>query len=430
MNFTSIATPSIRSNVRTAVEHGLAPDGSLYVPEYIPSLSEGFFQTLNQLSLEEIAHEVLFPFFSDGLNKGVFQQMIETWCAIPTPLVHFEDRIVVELFHGPTQAFKDFGAQWMAILFREYQQQEDREIHFLVATSGDTGGAVAEAFHKVEGIRVTILYPEGRVSEQQELQMKSFGANINVMPISGSFDECQSLVKRAFNDKDLRKQVRLSSANSINVARWIPQCVYYYYAYRDCHRFPKGATFVVPCGNLGNLSAGILAQVMGLPVEQWICSTNENDVFLRYINTGAFEKQPTKVTLANAMDVGLPNNLERIHFFQRSTWNIDQLNIECFSIIDEDIRKTIIAVIKDESYQIDPHTATAWHACSKWQSQNKVCKSKPIILSTASSDKFKTSIENIIRNKQYTREPLIHSQNTKNVDQQYDDLKEYLMSIK
>lgn len=429
MKYHSVQSPSIHSNVRKAVEHGLAPDGSLYIPELIPILSKKFYQSLHHLSHEEIAHEVLFPYFSDGLSKGKFLGMINRWCTIPTPSVHFDDRIVVELFHGPTQAFKDFGAQWMAILLGEYQQLEDREIHILVATSGDTGGAVAAAFHNVEGVRVTILFPEGRVSEQQESQMKNFGGNINVMPISGSFDFCQSLVKRAFIDQDLRRQVRLSSANSINIARWIPQSVYYFYAYKDCHKFSEEANFVVPCGNLGNLSAGMLAQAMGLPVKQWICSTNANDGFIRYLETGHLETRQPIVTLANAMDVAVPNNLERIKFFQCSTWNIDSFNIHSHFATDNDIRNTIRSVFNKYSYLLDPHTATAWHACSGWQHQSKGCGSKPIILATASPDKFKTRIAHIVNNKEYTHEPLLPSLQVKKADQLYDDLKEYLMSL-
>lgn len=430
MNFHSIRTPSIHCNVRKAVEHGLAPDGSLYIPEHIPILSKKFYQSLHHLSQEEIAYEVLFTYFSEGFSKGIFQGLIETWCTVPTPSIHFEDRIVVELFHGPTQAFKDFGARWMAILLGEYQQLEDREIHILVATSGDTGGAVAAAFHHVEGIRVTILFPEGKVSHQQEVQMKSFGGNINVIPISGSFDLCQSLVKRAFIDSDLRREIRLSSANSINIARWIPQCVYYFYAYGDVQLFPEAATFVVPCGNLGNLSAGLMAQAMGLPVKHWIASTNENDGFLRYLQNGTLEHETAKPTLANAMDVALPNNLERIRHFHCSTWNIDQPNIQAYRSSDTIIRDNIGTTLKDNNYLLDPHTATAWNACSEWQQHNKEYIPKPIILATASPDKFKTRIDHILKGEELLTLPELPFRVNKNPDHQFYELKEYLINTK
>ncbi len=427
MNFISIASPSLSCSVRTAVEHGLAHDGSLYFPESIPTLSEGFYKSLNQLSREEVASEVLFPFFSDGLSKAVFQGLVEKWCRIPTPLIYFDDRIVVELFHGPTLAFKDFGAQWMALLLGEYQQMEDKEIHILVATSGDTGGAVAAAFHKVEGIRVTILYPEGRVSEQQELQMKGFGDNIHVRSIDGSFDVCQSLVKHAFNDQDLRKQIRLSSANSINIARWIPQSVYYFFTYKECSNFPKDVIFVVPCGNLGNLSAGLMAQSMGLPVSQWIASTNENDGFLTYLQKGELDPRVAKVTLASAMDVAVPNNLERIKFIQCSTWNNQQVNIFGLKTTDLQIRECIKTTFNQTGYLLDPHTSTAWHACSSWLENNMYTTPKPILIATAHPQKFITSINNILKDEPITGRNRVLNSEEKNYNHMYDSLRSHLI---
>lgn len=377
-------------SAKTAVLEGLAPDGGLYLPVEVPALPTNILKSIHRLSREELSFHILAPYFSKDVSAYVFRKMIEEWSKLPTSVVQFDDRSILELFHGPTQAFKDFGARWTALLLEEYQRLENRKLQILVATSGDTGGAVGSAFHGKEGIDVTILYPEGRVSPEQENQMKSFGGNVETIAIPGSFDDCQELVKRAFLDLELRKVCRLSSANSINIGRWIPQSVYYFIGYRECHQYPTLATFGVPCGNLGNLSAGLLAQTMGLPVEQWIASTNENDAFIRYLSGDDGEQYYPIPTLANAMDVGHPNNLERIIPFQCSTWNNISPNIIGYRIMDRMIRETIESVREQFEYRLDPHTATIWQAVSMWLTHTKTKRDKPILVATAHADKFKS----------------------------------------
>jgi threonine synthase len=275
----------------------------------------------------------------------------------------------------------------MAGLLGEYQQQEDHELHILVATSGDTGGAVAAAFHQVEGIRVHILYPEGKVSDLQERQIAGLGGNIHSLAIAGTFDDCQTLVKKAFIDPTLREDLRMTSANSINVARWIPQSLPYVESYRQCTHYPESRSFVVPCGNLGNFSAGLLAQALGLPVDSWVVSTNENDSFVQYLDHGHHNAKPPVSTLAHAMDVGDPSNLDRVRILQGSTWNITSQLFRGYRVTDLQITDCIQSVFRNHGLQLDPHTATAWHALD---ADRKLAfnPGRPILMATANPSKF------------------------------------------
>lgn len=345
------------------------------------------------MTYPEIAWTVMHPFFCEGLSHSSFQRIIDRVCTIPIPLSEYEDRTIVELFHGPTMAFKDIGATWMAALLGEYQQEADQDLHVLVATSGDTGGAVAAAFYQIEGIRVTILYPQNRVSLFQEQQMAGLGGNIRAIAVDGTFDDCQSLVKTAFQDQDLRRCLRMTSANSINIARWIPQCLPYIEAIRQSRIHQEPCTFVVPCGNLGNLSAGLLAQALGLPVSNWVASSNANDCFVRYLQNGIWSPKPTVHTLASAMDVGLPNNMERIHYLNGSTWNHSKDRIKGLSVSDKEIASTILQVFQQYGLKIDPHTATAWYALDKVVHH---VGARPMIMGTAHSSKFDETIHSIL----------------------------------
>lgn len=331
------------------------------------------------------------PFFSEGLCGQVMDRIIERVCGIPIALINTGDYQLVELFHGPTYAFKDVGARFMAELLSAYQEFEDKELHILVATSGDTGSAVAAAFHGQQGIRVTILYPEGRVSRLQEQQLTTWGDNIQAIRINGSFDDCQRLVKLAFADHELRLIKRLSSANSINIARWLPQCIYYAEAYRQAANPAQKMVIAVPSGNLGNLTSGMVAAHLGLPVHQWIASTNENDVLPSYLRSGHYQPRPSLNTLANAMDVGDPSNFIRMSILGGSTWNKVKELVQGISISNDLILHTIREIYGRYSYILDPHTATAWAALNQ-----KSIEGMPFsawIMGTAHPSKFGEVIE-------------------------------------
>lgn len=370
-----------------AVELGLATDGGLFIPEELRPLSTPFWESLHTYSYPDIVWNMMYPFFGDGLSAASFQRVVDRVCTIPIHLVAVEDRWIAELFHGPTLAFKDIGASWMAGLLGEYQQHEDQELHILVATSGDTGGAVAAAFHQVDGIRVHILYPKGKVSELQERQIAGLGGNIQSLAIDGTFDDCQTLVKKAFLDPALRQVLRMTSANSINVARWIPQSISYIESYRQCTHYPEKRSFVVPCGNLGNLSAGLFAEALGLPIGSWVASTNENDSFVQFLHHGHSESKPLVSTLAHAMDVGNPNNLDRVSILQCSTWNISPKPMRGYCISDSDIQNCIQTVYNNHGYILDPHTATAWSALDMDHKMN-LHPHQTILMATAHPSKF------------------------------------------
>ena len=361
MKYVSTYGLSPAVSFREAVMQGQAPDGGLYVPEKIPSFPPSFFQELPDLSWAEIAFRVARPFAGDDLPDDILWQIITEALNFNIPLIRVRDHIyVLELFHGPTLAFKDVGARFMSRCMAYFSGEEEKKLTILVATSGDTGSAVASGFLGVEGVDVVILYPRGKVSEIQEKQFTTLGCNITALAVEGTFDDCQRLVKTAFADGELTGQLRLSSANSINIGRLLPQSFYYYYALAQLCE--KGAQPVVsvPSGNFGNLTSGLMAAATGLPVARFVAATNANRVFPDYLEKGVFTPRPSVETLSNAMDVGNLSNLARIrHLFGDDVIEVRK-RITSFSFTDEETRAAIHEVYATTGYVLDPHSAVAY----------------------------------------------------------------------
>jgi len=393
---------------------GLAPDGGLFVPEEVPRYSGAVKSSLGTMTYTDIAFETIRPWVQPDIPGPVLSEMVHSAYPFTAPLVAAGDRLVLELFHGPTAAFKDFGARFMARAFSYLRRGESRPLRILVATSGDTGGAVADGFFGVEGISVTVLYPKGRVSPLQERQIAGLKGNISALAVEGSFDDCQRLVKQAFGDNDLKKRLVLSSANSINVSRLIPQAVYYAAAAGragtgridpDGEATPRLAsksnnvslsrgpvTLCVPSGNFGNLTAGLYAYKMGAPIDCFIAATNINKTVPDYLESGNYETRLSKATLSNAMDVGAPSNFERMaaHF----SWEEMQHLILGASVTDDETRKTISGVFSRWGYYLDPHSAVGWRAADKLKEAGKLADKNALgILSTAHPAKFAETVE-------------------------------------
>ena len=384
-------------DLRTAVLKGLPPDNGLYMPEALPKLPDTFFEQLQRFDFEEIAYQVAHNLIGADIPQTDLRRIIKEAIDFPAPVVSLSEQLsVLELFHGPSLAFKDFGARFMAKLMGYFNRNESRELTILVATSGDTGGAVAAGFYQTPGIRVIILYPSGRVSLLQEKQLTTLGHNIAAVEIDGSFDDCQALVKRAFLDTDLNEKHRLSSANSINIARLIPQSFYYFEAYRQLQT-TEPVTFVVPSGNFGNLTAGIFAKEMGLPIQHLVAATNDNDVVPKYLATGTFSPMPSKRTLSNAMDVGNPSNFGRMLDVYCSTWNTLRENIIGFSYDDKTTEKAMQEIADKFNYIMDPHGTVGYLAALEYQQSHP--NQKITILETAHPAKFVRDVERVLDRK-------------------------------
>jgi threonine synthase len=355
-----------------AVVRGLAPDGGLFVPEEIPGFRSSIAASLGGMSFQDVAYETVRPFVADDIPDAKLAEIVSEAFTFEAPLVpvgaYAPDtgvRFALELFHGPTAAFKDFGARFMARVFAYFRRNENRPLKILVATSGDTGGAVANGFYLVEGIDVTVLYPKGRVTALQERQIAGLGGNINAIAVEGSFDDCQRLAKAALGDAELNKRLALSSANSINIARLVPQAVYYASA-SGALKARRGAArrvFCVPSGNLGNLTAGMYAAKMGAPVDLFVAASNINKTFPEYLSGGAYKPRESVATISNAMDVGSPSNFERLS----SHWTADELKslILGVSVNDDDTRAAIKTVYEECGYVLDPHGAVGWQAVTR-----------------------------------------------------------------
>ncbi len=386
-------------SLKQAVFQSLPPDNGLYMPTELPLLPELFFKNIATHSFEEISFRVAQALLGGDIEEKALHQIIAETVNFPAPVKEIEkDVFVLELFHGPSMAFKDFGARFMSRVMRYFLQKENKEIDILVATSGDTGGAVALGFYDIPGIKVTILYPKGKVSPLQEKQLTTLGKNITALEVDGTFDDCQRLVKTAFLDPELAKQRNLSSANSINIARLIPQTFYYFNAYAQIRK--KGITtplvFSVPSGNFGNLTAGLIAQRMGLPVHHFIASTNVNDEVPQYLETGLFAPRPSQHTLSNAMDVGNPSNFVRMLELFDQDVNKMRKWINGYSFTDEETLKTIKAVFEKDGYILCPHTAIAYSGLKKYFSENSTPLTG-IFLSSAHPCKFPNVYEPEIR---------------------------------
>lgn len=393
MKYYSTNNEAPNVDLRTAVTEGLAPDRGLYMPERIVPLPEWFFKEMESFTFREIALEVAKHFFGEDIPEADLQEIVFDTLSFDAPLVHVRDSIYsLELFHGPTLAFKDVGARFMARLLGYFLSQQKGKVNVLVATSGDTGSAVANGFFNVPGIHVYVLYPKGKVSEIQEKQFTTLGHNITALEIDGTFDDCQRLVKSAFTDADLKKQLTLTSANSINVARFLPQAFYYFNAWAHLPEKDKKVVFSVPSGNFGNLTAGIFAKRMGLPVHRFIAANNLNDVIYEYLETGEFKPRPSVATIANAMDVGDPSNFARILDLYQNDVKAIRKDISGTRYTDEEIRETLGRVYKQTGYLLDPHGAIGYQALE----DNLYPGEVGIFLETAHPAKFTETVEGVI----------------------------------
>jgi threonine synthase len=380
---------------KTAVFQGLPPDNGLYMPEKIPTLSASFLYELPQLSFQEIAFTIAHTFLKDEVPENDLKNIVQKAVNFPTPTISLDERTkVLELFHGPSLAFKDIGARFMAQMISYLNRQYDKEITVLVATSGDTGGAVAAGFHNIPGIRVVVLYPSGKITPLQERQITTAGGNITAVEISGAFDECQEMAKQAFLDLDLQQSLRLSSANSINIARLIPQTFYYFESWKQVWRENNKMVFVVPSGNFGNLTAGLIAREMGLPVYHFVAATNANDVVPEYLRTGEFRPKPSRRTLSNAMDVGNPSNFKRILDMYGSTWNIIKHQFDAYRFSDAETRAAMRETYARYRYLFEPHGAVGYLAWRTYQKAHP--DTLGVILETAHPAKFQEEVETIL----------------------------------
>lgn len=395
MKFYSTNNKSLVAGLKDAVLQGLAPDNGLYMPEYIPRLPEEFFSSIGQRSLQEIAFTVSQSFLGDDVSDETLTGIVARAIQFDAPVVALGDMVyALELFHGPTMAFKDFGARFMAGLLGYFAQRQDREITILVATSGDTGSAVANGFLKVPGTRVIVLYPEGKVSDIQEKQFTTLGNNITALEVDGTFDDCQRMVKEAFVDSDLRSKLFLTSANSINIARLIPQSFYYFHAYAQLKSLDQPVVFAVPSGNFGNLTGGLLANRMGLPVAQFVACTNVNDIVPEYLTSGSFSPRPSKQTISNAMDVGNPSNFSRLLDMFDQDRDLMAAVVTGKAFTDEQTRAAMWEVFERTGYIMDPHGAVGYLGLKEYLESHG--QATGIFLETAHPGKFREVVEDTL----------------------------------
>ena len=383
-------------NLKEAVFKGLPDDNGLYMPDHIPSLPQSFFDTIDTLSFQDIAFEVCKALIGDEVPEKEIRSIVDEVLTFEAPVVKVEDNVyVLELFHGPTLAFKDFGARFMARLMSYFLQKEKTEIMILVATSGDTGSAVAQGFLGREGIKVTILYPSKKVSDLQEKQLTTLGQNITALEVLGTFDDCQRMVKQAFLDKDITSKINLSSANSINISRLIPQSFYYFYAYAQVKKLGKKVVFSVPSGNFGNICGGLIAKKMGLPIEMFVASTNLNDIMPTYIKTGIFQAKPSVATISNAMDVGNPSNYPRV--IELYNQDIDALRKDVVGKVYTDAETAVAlkSVYQSTGYVMDPHGAVGYLGLKEYFKESGI-DATGIFLATAHPAKFIEVVNDII----------------------------------
>ena len=383
------------ASLEKAVVRGLAEDRGLYMPERIPVLPEEFYQNIQTMTFQEIACTVADALFGEDIPADELHRIVEETLSFDCPVVPVTRSIgALELFHGPTLAFKDVGARFMARLLRHFTQHpgDPRTIHVLVATSGDTGSAVANGFLGVEGVRVHVLYPKGKVSPIQECQFTTLGQNITALEVDGCFDDCQALVKSAFMDAELTERLRLTSANSINVARLLPQSFYYFHGFAQMKRLGLARQLVVcvPSGNFGNLCAALIAKKMGLPVKRFVAANNANDVFFQYLQTGSYAPRPSIPTLANAMDVGDPSNAARIFDLYGGDWESLTADISGATVSDPEILETIRDCRRRYGYLLDPHGACGFNAVY----HNLAPGESVLLCETAHPAKFKETVEN------------------------------------
>ncbi|MBQ5455909.1 MAG: threonine synthase [Prevotella sp.] len=420
------------ADLHKAVVKGLAEDRGLYMPEQIKMLPKSFFDNIQDMSFQELSYVVADAFFGEDVEAEALKQIVFDTLAFETPVVQVDGRIfALELFHGPTLAFKDVGARFMARLLQYFIRQEGKEqVNVLVATSGDTGSAVANGFLGVDGIHVYVLYPKGKVSKIQESQFTTLGKNITAIEVDGVFDDCQALVKNAFMDEELNKHMKLTSANSINVARFLPQAFYYFNAYAQMKKMGKADNMVmcVPSGNFGNITAALFGHQMGLPIKRFIAANNANDIFYQYLQTGIYDPKPSKQTLANAMDVGDPSNFARIYDLYGGSHEKVTSLISGATYSDEQIRETVLACYKQTGYILDPHGSCGYRALQEGLKDGEY----GVFCETAHPAKFKETVDSITKGDVEIPERLAAFMRGKKesvpMSKEFNDFKAFLMS--
>lgn len=428
MRYYSITNPELQASFKEAAISGIAPDRGLYFPMEIPVLDKEFIENIENYSNNEIAYKVIKPFVGDEMSDEALKQLVAETLCFDFPIVEVEEDVAsLELYHGPTLAFKDVGARFMSRCLQAFTKEEDKNITVLVATSGDTGGAVANGFYGVNGVEVVILYPSGKVSSIQEKQLTTLGGNIRAVEVNGSFDDCQEMVKTAFLDQEL-KECNLTSANSINVARWLPQMFYYFFAYKTLKAKEKPIVVTVPSGNFGNICAGMLAQRMGLPIAHFVAATNINDTVPRFMQTQDYKPNKTKETISNAMDVSNPSNFVRIfELFEKKYGSLSSV-FSSYSFDDEQTKATLKKVYEERNYLLDPHGAVGYLGLTKFMAQHKGYTG--VFLETAHPVKFPESIEETLGIEIPVPEelkPLMTKEKQSVVIDTYNELKQYLL---
>jgi threonine synthase len=436
MRYYSLNHQSPNVTFEEATIRGQAPDKGLYFPEYIPTLPKDLIRNIRSFSKEKLGLIVMKQFVGVSIPEVVLKQIVDETINFDFPLVKLSDDIyALELFHGPTLAFKDVGARFMSRCLRYFNRNNDHHTTILVATSGDTGGAVANGFLGVEAVDVIILYPSGKVSPIQELQLTTLGQNITAIEVKGNFDDCQAMVKQAFVDKELKKKLLLTSANSINVARWLPQQLYYFFAWQQWQH-DQPPVVCVPSGNFGNICAGMVAYISGLPVQHFIAACNVNDVVPKFLQTGNYNPKPAVATISNAMDVGDPSNFVRImELFEQKIENLKSV-LSSYSVADATTKQIIKEVYEKYNYTLDPHGAVGYYALNKYLQQANAVGQRPtvakgIFLETAHPVKFPETVEEATNTKIAVPESVQYLLNKKKqsikMDASFEKLKEWLI---
>ena len=430
MHYYSLSNPNETTNFAQAVVNGIAPDRGLYFPSEIPRLPASFFDKIEEMDIHEMALTAIHAFVGDEIPKEELERIVKTTLDFEFPVVAVEDQIgSLELFHGPTLAFKDVGARFMAQCLGYFNKQNStQKVTVLVATSGDTGGAVANGFLGVEGIEVVILYPKGKVSKVQEQQLTTLGQNITALEVDGVFDDCQDMVKTAFLDSEITNQRTLTSANSINVARWLPQMLYYFLAYRQLKHKNKPLVVAVPSGNFGNICAGMIAQQMGLPIDHFVAATNVNDAVPAYLESGNYQAVKTTPTISNAMDVGDPSNFVRIQKIYGNDFENLSQHLSGYRFTDEETRTAMQHIHTSSGYVADPHGAVGYLGLKKYL-ENHPGK-YGIFLETAHPVKFLTTVEETLGTKvelPQRIQNLLEKEKQSTPISNYEDLKRFLL---
>jgi len=430
MNFYSLNKKAPEVSFKDAVIKGIAPDKGLYFPEKIEPLPKRFFEQIEDLTDHEIAFNAIHQFVSKEIPNERLREIIAKVLDFDFPVVEIEENVsTLELFHGPTMAFKDVGARFMANCLGYFSEGEKQDVTVLVATSGDTGGAVANGFLGVEGVRVVILYPDGKVSDIQERQLTTLGQNITALRVDGTFDDCQKMVKTAFLDETLLEKMQLTSANSINVARWLPQLFYFLFAYKQAKSQGKEIVFSIPSGNFGNVCAGMVAQRLGMPVKHFIASTNVNDTVPEFMKTKEYKPKPSTATISNAMDVGDPSNFIRIRHLYQDNFEALKENLSSYSFSDAETRETMKKIYGESGYVADPHGAVGYLGLKKYQELHPDVYG--IFLETAHPVKFLDVVEETIGKQVAIPEQIkkVMDKEKKSISiKEYDELKQYLLN--